>query len=520
MTMLQEPVTVLIVDDEIPIREQLRSFPWETWGAVLIGEAEDGEEALELCRDCKPDVVVTDITMPIMDGMELLRRLHAELPQTKVILLTCHSEFQFAQEGLRLGATEYLVKVSLKESELEAAVSRSKELLRRERLYTFGQEELRRWESLRQFQEWRQERDRDDARALVLLGSEGKPAAVPGTFVCLHLEVNHREKTFMDREVQLLLAECVPLLLPGWGWKSAQAGDYVLQPAEGAFAADSPRQALERLAKRVRELLERRASYLNSGMRLVGWVSPQLGSAREYGSALAGLMDGLQASFYWGTEEVWSGGLPQLSVLTAADVQHLEVWTAKYEADRDALLRLLRGELAEWLREKRFEPLAMKHRLLPLAMRWCKHAEAETQGAPGRVWTEALLGACTLQEWIETVAEAVEAVHKPVHAPRIEVQRTKQIVAERIAEPITLQSIAREVGLTPHYLGKLFRLEVGEPFQDYVTRKRIEKAIVLLQTTNAKVYEIADQVGIASYRYFSMMFREYTGHTPTEFKRG
>src|SRR5690606_35977463 len=116
--MATQTLSVIIVDDELPLREELRSFPWEAHGAALAGEAENGEEALQLCYQHEPNVVVTDITMPVMDGLALFREIRTHFPATQVILLTCHSDFQYAREALRLGALDYFVKVTLDEDDL------------------------------------------------------------------------------------------------------------------------------------------------------------------------------------------------------------------------------------------------------------------------------------------------------------------------------------------------------------------------------------------------------------------
>lgn len=103
---------------------------------------------------------------------------------------------------------------------------------------------------------------------------------------------------------------------------------------------------------------------------------------------------------------------------------------------------------------------------------------------------------------------------------RREVREAMRIVRERLAEPLTLTAVAEEVRLSSHYLSRLFREEAGISFNEYVTRLRMERAIELLQTTTLKVYEVAEAVGIPSYRYFSVLFRQHTGVVPTEYKKG
>lgn len=129
-----EPLGVLIVEDEIPLRQELRIFPWEACGAEWIGEASNGSEAMQLCAERTPDVVITDITMPVMDGIALIRELRKRHPSVQIILLTCHSDFHYVQEALRLGALEYILKVSLEEEELKQAMDKARAAVVKERM--------------------------------------------------------------------------------------------------------------------------------------------------------------------------------------------------------------------------------------------------------------------------------------------------------------------------------------------------------------------------------------------------
>lgn len=105
------PYKVFLVEDEIVTREGIRdSVDWASAGYQLCGEAPDGELALPLIQECRPEAVITDIKMPFMDGLQLCRALKASLPETKIIILSGHDEFRYAQEALQIGVTEYLLK--------------------------------------------------------------------------------------------------------------------------------------------------------------------------------------------------------------------------------------------------------------------------------------------------------------------------------------------------------------------------------------------------------------------------
>lgn len=102
---------VFLADDEIVVREGIReSFPWDETPYTLVGEAPDGEMALPIIRDTNPDIVITDIRMPFMDGLELCRTLRSQMPWIGIIVLSGYDEFEYARQCIRLGVREYLLK--------------------------------------------------------------------------------------------------------------------------------------------------------------------------------------------------------------------------------------------------------------------------------------------------------------------------------------------------------------------------------------------------------------------------
>ena len=97
-------IKVFLVDDEIVIREGIRNtFPWEEYGYTLVGEAPDGEIALPMIRDANPDILITDIRMPFMDGMALCREVKRQMPWVSVIILSGYDDFAYAREAISLG---------------------------------------------------------------------------------------------------------------------------------------------------------------------------------------------------------------------------------------------------------------------------------------------------------------------------------------------------------------------------------------------------------------------------------
>ena len=104
-------IKVFLVEDEMVIRRGIKnSIDWEKEGYIFCGEASDGELAYPMIIKEKPDILITDIRMPFMDGLELCKLVKKELPNIKILILSGYDEFDYAKEAIRLGVTEYLLK--------------------------------------------------------------------------------------------------------------------------------------------------------------------------------------------------------------------------------------------------------------------------------------------------------------------------------------------------------------------------------------------------------------------------
>ena len=137
-------IKVFLVDVEIVIREGIRtSFPWDESDYTLVGEAPDGEIALPMIRDTNPDILITDIRMPFMDGMELCRTVRSQMPWIGIIILSGYDEFEYARQGIQLGVREYLLK-PITSDELGQALGRVSRQLEEERKNREHSERLRR----------------------------------------------------------------------------------------------------------------------------------------------------------------------------------------------------------------------------------------------------------------------------------------------------------------------------------------------------------------------------------------
>lgn len=123
---------VLLVDDEKIARIGLRTtFDWERHGFTLVGEASNGQNAMKWIQNQEIDILITDIAMPVMDGLELTRKTKELCPWVKVLLLSCHNDFEYVREGIRLGASDYILKPTLNSDSLITVLNQMKKSFRK-----------------------------------------------------------------------------------------------------------------------------------------------------------------------------------------------------------------------------------------------------------------------------------------------------------------------------------------------------------------------------------------------------
>lgn len=109
----------MLVDDDFLVRTFLsRLTNWNAHGYSVVGAAQDGEQALEMTQEYQPDIIITDISMPVMDGITLIRRLKKENNPAKIVVLSCHDDFEYVREAMKLGADEYVLKNLLTEQSM------------------------------------------------------------------------------------------------------------------------------------------------------------------------------------------------------------------------------------------------------------------------------------------------------------------------------------------------------------------------------------------------------------------
>lgn len=495
-------LNVLIVEDEEPIREDLALFPWDECGALLTGEAGNGREALEYCRDTWPDIVVTDITMPELDGLSLMKEVKAIRPSTQFVILTCHADFNYAQQALRLGAADYVVKAGMKDSDLKRAIDKAREAL------TAGRQSRR---SL-----WRDRYWAKTAEIREFLG-DGRSTEVtselPGRLVALHCVTQRTDAIFVSRYIlhQMEREEA-------GRWFSPGGNRYARIEREG-----NEETVKQKMLDRVTALqagVAENLPYLSGEVRIFASVSEVLMAAEELVAAIRYLDTYRDHAFYEERLRVVVGEVPEAAEVTDSQWDALELELRQAERSARDLADFLGSKFLVWAQKTHIKQDQLKSMLVSRRESWKR--QFEVRGTDESFWTR-LSGVANLRQLASLAVGDIAAGRDEGHEKcemRPELREARKIITREYRNPLTLDSVAERVGWSPSYLSRVFSQETGKTFKEHLTETRVARAMDVLRQPGVKVYEVAEQVGFPSYRQFSVVFKGLTGLRPKEFQKG
>jgi two-component system response regulator YesN len=536
---------VMVVDDEMIVRVGIKSMvPWAELGCELVAEASNGREAYELIPSTRPDLILADIRMPEMDGLELLERVHRECPQIRVVILSCHNDFEYVRRALQMGAVDYVPKLSLQPRELQKLLERIRsEKLSKEQ----ADAEHQLAPSVKQKlnlggQAMRQKLLFDTIKGHLVSPRQWKEALrewslrMDGPVGLLIFRISGFERMLQLQQVvnpELLLYSaaniCEELL------NEHMRGE-VQYRASGeliVFCCPQPeadwRSASEALAVHIQQALEQYLKLVVScGVTSGLFTPPELAPAYTEG------LEALSFAFFGGSRSIVHGAdilraADEEPVLLSADDERRleEAVAARQLTQLQEQLDELAGRLGtgrqsvqqarrlwtDWLNmfQRALQRSGCSLQELPEHEGWNPHEavlQLETLGEL-RTW---------LRAWVQVVLSEVNRKVSP--AWRQEIVSVQQWVKRHIQSKITVADIARHVGYTESYISHLYKKETGMSLVDYMTKVRMDKAKELLHSIQEyRIYEIADACGFADANYFSRQFKRIEGLSPHEFRQ-
>lgn len=506
----------IIVDDEPLIRQGLlKKIRAVTEELRFCGEADNGEDALELVRTQAPHLVFTDMRMPVMDGKSLLRQLQSHYPDKRIIVISGYSDFEYMQEAISARVVHYLLKPFSKD-EIREAISKA--------ITAIESEQSAKTETLNITREAEQLSLHGDMHALLQYVAGFYPLEKPpifrsppmrslmssGRMVLLTL-YNPEELT-----VQEPYLESTHLYLPHP--QSRKLAFSLRQYGASLHEAD----VLELAASDARKLIAGTGPQACIGISAVKSDVMELQQARQESmSALDCRAIADQGQFFFYHPDSYQAGP--------------EMW----EGSRDLLFFIESGNIAkvdEGVRDYfdyyRGQPAATIHQLKEN----CRNIIAEVKtlisayfpvenGQHSSSSLEAVLGisfdAEEIRLYFLTVLSSIAELLKEqsVYSSPNVIDNVKIYIRKNICSPITLEHLSNLFYISPSYLSYLFKEKTGENLIDYVNKERIERAKLLLRTSDDKIYKIAKTLGIDNAKYFFRLFKKMTGYTPEAYRK-
>ncbi|MDU0204500.1 MULTISPECIES: response regulator [Paenibacillus] len=533
-------IQLLIVDDEAHVVDRLHAtIDWASIGIEQVFKAYSGKEALELLEQFSIDIVLTDIQMPGISGLQLIAEINRRWQKTKCILLSGYSDFNYAKEAILQGTEDYLLK-PVTEPDLLAAVGRVMEKLQSEWQEVFSKQRLsytvkenlpllrgNLLSDLLQGRKLTEQSLRDKMQMLELPDFHEHPCVL--MMIRLEsdfLEYDMSRLSLMEYAISNMVEELFAEKFDSWHTKDAH--DYLIFVMKKKPLAEDQEDS---------SWLERTASVLQSAVKnyLKGKISILLSSWGQFPSEVTSLYNASLNAFrkQIGSEHELLMRLgdesvqPELSALQRLyeppTLNHL-LEAARWE-DTEDKLTLIFDEMEAKFSESQ-EHLLEVYFSVASAFAYIAHKNGRplhqliggdydrmTEGIPFRTVNQ-------LRDWtIRSLHRMREDMDQERKDSRVTlINDIRSFIDQHLANDVSLQSIADHVFLHPVYVSKIYKLETGDNLSDYVNRVRMDRAAYLLKNGHDKIYEIATQLGYQRPHSFNHAFKKHYGMTPQEYR--
>ena len=532
--------TILLVDDESAVREGIRNrTPWERYNFTVVGEAENGIEALEMIEELHPDVVITDIKMPYLDGMELIKEIRKSHPPVTIIIISGYDEFTYAQQAIRYDVSEYVLKPVTGEDICNLLERTAKRL----------DEDIIRMQDQSRLQDvYNQALPLIREKFLVSLLTPVHQ--IPNTsliakakdygfnlegdeFIVATFETDH-DKQDDPLEAMAILEVALEVL-------QKEGNDIVFQfenqiviiftaSSHGEVQYDSLfRKQTFRKVEQLQAYLEKYFPF-SIVIGVGNLVHVPSAIAQSYRQALEALN---YSSFY-----------PEQNILIISDLEkpdmqedkaHLQellsnvIISVKLGTEEQVVQSMhnLFGEKAASLPFEGLQALLLElsSSLNTLAENYDYNLFQLGSDEDSRSFFAELGSLNTLgksRRWLTKVALAIRtAISGQRENSHIQfVQDAKSLIAKHFTEAgFGLDQVCEMIGVSPSYFSSTFKREMGISFVQYLTTIRMDRAKELLVKSEGKTYEIAQAIGFTEPNYFSFCFKRHEGVSPSQYRQ-
>lgn len=529
-------INLLIADDEIEILEGIRSvIDWEANDIRICGEASDGRSALELIYKLSPDVVLMDIRMPKLTGLEVLEEIHKDNLNTKCIILSGYDDFYYARKAINLKATDYLLKPCQPNDILES-VLRIKKVIEAENLketlfdryknYFYENISVLKEKLLRELiyntpSDYTALEDKMDLYKINL-------SKLNLLVTIIHIDIlseSNKKISQMDIEtLKIAIKEIIESIIP------KNFGSEIFQNNEDIVAILSNEGEIDWYAvsnKVFREIKETIKSELQISITIgIGGVAKNINEIfKSYNEAVSAI----EAKFFMGEDnliffdEITIKNLNSIRYPLNEDIKIINCLSTgnidTLKSSVDDYFKTLCSDSSVSKDDIKYSCLALFGSILRFCLE--KTIDINTMFSEGDNWMDQINNCKTIFQLQETVLNIVCYVFNVISKNKNTnylIKNAVEYIKENFHEDINLETIAKNIFITPGYLSLLFKQETGVNFLEYLHKYRIQKAKEYLHNKLLKNYEVSRMVGYTNEKYFSQMFKRYTGLTPTQYK--
>ncbi|WP_026565132.1 response regulator [Bacillus sp. UNC41MFS5] len=503
---------VMIVDDEPVIRFGLKaSVDWAEEGLHYLGDYPNGEEALKAAEGRLVDLLITDIKMPVMDGITLMKEMLQRFPNLKVILVSSYTDFDYVREGLKLGAVDYVLKPTLEPEEFVKLIQKTVEMIKKERLV----EEKLQLANQTTFLSERKKLEQAIKKVILedsnLNELHQKFGWMQEPFLMLTMSLNHVDK--LEEQHGFLFKTMLLEDVQNYFYKNMDEG--ICFPVNEnqmlflLYTSLDPYADIEKLKKEIE--LETSFSF-TVGFEVIRDLSFVKQGFKRSGSARERRFFNPGASIFR-YEQFHEGKLPPL------DTASLHQILLPY--DKQSLTDFLSRRFQEW-ESVVISPVDIKNDACEIIRylfikQWNADELMEKYEQLKKIETLDELKKTLLLQ-IREYSELIQFSKQHPQGENVIMKKALEFIHDHYTEELTLQLVSSHVHISRNYFSVLFKRLVGQNFIDYVMDLRVRKAKELLENTSLKVYEVAEQSGFKDVKYFSKLFKKLMGSSPIDFR--
>jgi two-component system response regulator YesN len=531
-------MNLMIVEDEIRILNSLaNNIAWDQHGIEVVALAENGTEALAIAERRMPDIMLLDIEMPEMDGLALAAIILEKKPQMKIIILSGHDDFHYAQQAIELGVNKYLLKPAGEDVILQTVIEVTEEIRQdlsekhnlselqrmwRSRLPQLQEDLLRgwmmnryeEWELLRHAEELGLELSSTDRYAVAVCGmdplTETETRFLASDMPLLQFSLESIAKEFIPPEDGRVFTDASGLtVLLFHGQREESEGDLTKQM----------NIRISRLLNVVKECLKVTAS---AGMGNVGGFAEV---SQSYQQACRALQERAMYGHAIAIPYLEVKQEEQSIYLDSSFERQLEV--AIFTGEISHAHQLIEDQLEQALAQASSTELVYEY-LLYLSGAFTRMIQSQgwrlkkvlPQDYMYLLALEDLVSKEQMMEWAKRVTGHIAAYldQERRSSSHQMVKRVLESVDQMLAEDLSLHALAERLYVNSSYLSRLFKKETGDSFSNYVLARRMERAKEML-LSDAKVYDAAHATGYRDLSYFAKVFRKFWGLAPSELKK-